>query len=107
MESTIKVILIGLGFVVAILGIRSKWRYLGQARGAQIQSGSPALNKPRTEARVHRLAVLYVICVFGTAVSLAIFVRNGFPVVVSFIAVAFAVVTAVADILIDLDTSQK
>ncbi len=107
MESRINVILIGLGFVVAILGIRSKWRYLSQARGAQVQSGSPVLNKHKTEARVHRLAVLYVICVLGTAVSLTIFVLNGFPVVASFIAVAFAVAAAMADILIDLDTSQK
>jgi hypothetical protein len=94
------IFLIAFGFIIAISGARSKWQYVSRVLDTQAQ------NKLKAVVRVRQLAILYAVCILGMAFSLAVFVINR-SIIFSVAALVFAVVTAVADLLIHLDTSRK
>ncbi len=89
-------VIIAVGFAVVVSGVRSKWKYISQV--GDIQS--------EIKVRVRRLAILYVISIVGTALSLVILILSR-SIVLSIVALVFAVICVFAHIFIDLDTSKR
>jgi hypothetical protein len=100
------IFLIAFGFIIAISGARSKWQYVSRVDDTQVQNAQPTPNKPEVMVRVRRLAIIYAVCIFCMAFTLAAFVISRLT-IFSVAALVFAVTTAVADFLIHLDMSKK
>ena len=88
------VIPIGIMIIVAFLGTRSKLHYARRIIDGQANDPFKVLKSPEAKSRIKRLAILTIIGVLGTIISLAILViqrMNKIPVPFETILAAFIV----------------
>jgi hypothetical protein len=112
MESTMSapsffevVFAIAMGIVIAVGGARSKWKYVRQDEALQAESTWESMNSA-IKVRVRRLAIFYVVCLYGMALALLLMIlsRSAVFLVIAFL---FGITIVFVDLFLYLDTRRR
>lgn len=107
------IIPIGILVVAAILGTRSRLRYMHRIREAKNRGAFADMNTPENSARLRLLAVIILVALFGMVISIAVFIvqmatkfSNHYGIIITAL-LFFGVIGTIASILLQREINRR